>query len=170
MGCCLCRSKSTFTEDPDIFHIEATALHTVLPGNYAHDGVKNVLVYVKNDKLYHVPTCGTQALCCLCTGFSRKLGKIGNVQVITGELNVFDHQQRLLKAYNIPLGLTVTIPDWRDCMLSCHTIPVTKIYRTPDAVKLATLLQPHVKGTVVTEPTNVNISIHYPGEGGVFFC
>ena len=56
------------------------------------------------------------------------------------------------------LSLKLSVDDWYIPLYGCP-VSTVKIYETPDAVRLATLMQPHVRGHVNTEPTTQDIVI-----------
>lgn len=151
MGSCLCLSKSEVLQDPDIPHAEAIHVTTVLSSNYAHDDTQAVMLFIKNNKLYHSHTnCGF-----LCCGFSSKLSDIQDVEVVAGKvrLNTFNNlQERVVREYHIDHGLKITFSKWRSALTAYRSVSVVKIYAVPDAVNFATQMQPHVSGRVTTQP------------------
>ena len=60
------------------------------------------------------------------------------------------------------LGLKIGLRNWYNPFNGCP-ISLTKIYDTPDAVALATLLQPLANGHVTTEPQTVDIALRIRG-------
>ena len=156
MGCCFCGYQSRLTEDPAVeFHTEANLLVSA----FEKEGIPDdcslnhpVLLYVKNNRLHHIPRCGDNLLCCmsLCCGYSRQISQLAYVQVISGRVRVLATDGSVMKDWNVELGLKIGIKNWYN---PWYVVPcdVVKVYETPDAVRLAQLLQPHVRGEVNTE-------------------
>ena len=154
MGSCCCSHMSSITDDPETtFYTEAIHLVSILDKENIPDNIQEtpVLLYIRKGRLHHVPRC-RNLLCCMCCGYSRKLSDLGDVEVISGRLRV-ETYGRIMTDYNVDPGVKIGVMNWFDPFIAFLPYNVTKIYETPDAVQLATLLQPHVKGQVITKPT-----------------
>jgi hypothetical protein len=124
----------------DIFHSEARLI--------VERHAKDVMLYIKNNKLYQAsPCCGI--LWCNSSQW------LSDTEVVTGTVTILDESERyVVMVHNINLGLRVTVWDWRGSL-------GVKIYNTPDAVELARRLNPNVR----TVPTNINLTYaEQPGE------
>ena len=136
MGCCLSYKSSTIN-DPDVeFYTEATHFVSALKsarGNIVRwTGRTSVLLYIKNGRLYHIPKCGSNLLFCMSRGYSRKLSDLGHVEVISGKVRV-ERPYEIIYVHNVKLGLKIEV---KDCFK--FNPNVIEVYRTPDAVRLAT--------------------------------
>ena len=152
MGCCICGYQSTITDDPDVeFYAEATHLVSALKKNrfVQWAGNSSVLLYVKNNRLYHVPKCGSNLLCC---GNSHELLNLVRVEVISGKVRVEGTNKH---THNVDQGLKIEVTRR-------FNSDVGRVYETPDAARLATLLRSRVSGRVVTEPNTKDTVFKYP--------
>lgn len=144
MGCCLYRSQ--VVDDPDIFHTEAKL---IAASGAAHD----VLLYMKNEKLYQSsPCCGL-----LCCSTSERLSGIRDVEVVTGTVKIVNHLAlgtQVEQVHHINIGLKITVPCWRN--------DGTRVYDTPDAVELAKKMDPHFLGGDSVIPTRIDMIIRQP--------
>ena len=128
--------------DPDVeFYTEAKQLLTAFKRNHlVLDGARAVLLYLKNDKLYHLRKCGCDILYC---GNSHELLNVGDVEVISGRR--IQVVSQISTYYTMEHGLMIEV--LHRC---CPDMII--MYETPDAVRLATRLQSRVRGRVVMEP------------------
>ena len=144
-------------EDPDIFHADAKFIFA--------SAAQDVLLYIKNNKLYQIsPCCG---LLCCCNSSSQRLSKIRDIEVVTGTVKVLYHVgTRVVKVHRINLGLKIRVSHWFG--------DGVRIYDTPDAVELARRLNPNLLGRATIIPTRIDMTIRQPapssGGGGGGAC
>ena len=147
MGCYLSYSnETTITSDPDVeFYTEATYIVNAPKKSRVAEpkGSSSVFLYIKNNRLYHTPQYSSYLQCCMSSDYSKsyRLSNLDCVEVISGKVKL----QGSFGNYNVELGLKIEVSDG-------FNPTMIKVFRTPDAVRLATLLQPHVNGQVITEP------------------
>lgn len=134
-------------DDPEIFHADAKLVVTGRAVSEAQD----VLLYIKNNKLYQAsPCCGL-----LCCGSSQRLSKIEKITVVTGTVKLLNHLgTHVVKVHRINLGLKITLSNWYGKRI--------KVYDTPDAVELARRMDHHFREAA---PTRIDMTFKQPPPG-----
>lgn len=149
MGCCLCLPKSEAMQDPQILaHAEVIGGIKISGSQNQGTELKRGVLYVKNERLYYVPTYGETMPCSWC-GESWKLTKVEAVEVVSGKLN--------MEYYGDGPSTTKTrqLNSWLRIKFQTSRRSLVLLLEVPDAVNFALQIQLYVSGQVTSTPVNI---------------